>query len=152
TRTFHAGHDGLTRDWKNPDGSNAFVWLNPPYSEIGPWMARLADHDHGIALVFARTETAWFFDSVWGRASAILFLRGRLHFCLPDGTPADANSGGPSVLIAYGSEAATRLHRCTELPGAIVDPRHLVGPPHPVPAPKRRARKPDPNQNPLFAA
>lgn len=150
-RTFHAGDDGLAQDWTNPDGSPAFVWLNPPYSEIEPWMARLADHGHGIALVFARTETAWFFDSVWGRASTILFLRGRLHFCLPDGTPAEANAGGPSVLIGYGDEAARRIGDCTELPGALVDPRLVVGPPHPVPAP-RRHRKAPANQEPLFAA
>ncbi len=37
-------------------------------------MKKMADHNNGIALSFARTETAWFFESVWGRASAILFI------------------------------------------------------------------------------
>mgnify|MGYP001616450467 CR=1 FL=1 len=43
------------------------------------------------------------------KASAILFLKGRLSFCSPDGTPAKHNSGGPSCLVAYGDEAAERL-------------------------------------------
>lgn len=56
----------------------------------------------------------------WGRASGILFLRGRLHFLLPDGTPAKANSGAPSALIAYGGGDAEMLRTCS-LPGAYVD-------------------------------
>lgn len=150
-RRFTLEDDGLSQPWTRPDGSPEFVWLNPPYSAIEPWMARLADHNHGIALVFARTETAWFFDSVWGKASAVLFVRGRLHFCLPDGTPAAANAGGPSVLIGYGNEAADRLSSCAEIPGSLVDPSLLVGPDHPVSAPKRTVPV-NPNQESIFAA
>ena len=147
---FTAEDDGLAQPWSHPNGTPHFVWLNPPYSEIDPWMERLADHGHGIALIFARTETAWWFNSIWGRASTVLFLRGRLHFCLPDGTSADANAGGPSALVGYGREARLRLTRCN-LPGALVDPRTVVGPASPVPAPTRQ--KPlDPNQPALFVA
>lgn len=147
---YTAANDGLAQDWTNTDGTPAFVWLNPPYSEIDPWMARLADHGHGIALIFARTETAWWFNSIWGRASTVLFLRGRLHFCLPDGTPAEANAGGPSALVGYGREARLRITKC-DLPGAIVDPRTVVGPAAPVPAPSRPKTQ-DPNQHALFVA
>lgn len=136
TRTFTLADDGLVQDWTNPDGSHPLVWLNPPYSQIEPWMARLADHGHGVALVFARTETAWWFSSVWGRASAVLFLRGRLHFHLPDGAAAAANAGGPSALVAYGPVAAERLAG-SGLPGALVDPSRVVGGELPVPAPRR---------------
>lgn len=37
------------------------IWCNPPYGApkiIEPWMKRMAEHNNGIALVFARTETA----------------------------------------------------------------------------------------------
>lgn len=63
----------------------------------------MAGHDQGIALTFARTETDPFHRFVWGAASGLLFLRGRLNFHHLDGSRAD-NGGAPSVLIAYGSE------------------------------------------------
>jgi len=111
-KSFTIENHGLLQKW---DG---FVYLNPPYGKhLGRWLERLASHDHGIALVFARVETKAFFQHVWGKASAVLFLRGRLTFNLPDGsTPRlGANSGGPSVLIAYGSVALSRLHACRDL-------------------------------------
>ncbi len=90
------------------------VWMNPPYGrQTATWLSRLAAHGSGIALVFARTDTRMFFDQVWPRASALLFLKGRLTFHYPDGSkPKDGhNSGGPSVLIGYGSAAVDRLKR-----------------------------------------
>lgn len=78
------------------------IWLNPPYSDVPTWLSRLAAHGNGIALIFARTETEHFFDFGWDVADAMLFLKGRIYFCRPDGRPATANSGAPSVLIAYG--------------------------------------------------
>ncbi len=106
--------DGLRQPWVGR------VWLNPPYSDMRRWLARLADHNHGTALIFARTETALWFDLVWGRATAVLFLRGRVSFHYVNGKRAKANSGAPSALIAYGdADAATLAAR--PLPGHYVD-------------------------------
>lgn len=89
------------------------VWLNPPYGpQVGGWLRRLAEHGTGTALVFARTETDWFHANVWGRADAVLFLRGRLHFHRPGGGRARFNAGGPHVLAAYGESDAERLRGC----------------------------------------
>jgi hypothetical protein len=75
------------------------------------FLARLAEHGHGTALLFARTETEIFFDLVWQRATTLLFLRGRPHFHHQDGRRAGANSGAPVVLVAYGKpDAATLCH------------------------------------------
>jgi len=99
--------DGLQLPWFHR------VFLNPPYGQqTGRWLERLSEHGNGIALVFARTETAMFFDHVWGKAAGALFLEGRLHFYHLDGTRAKGNSGGPSVLLAYGEENARRLQEC----------------------------------------
>lgn len=108
--------DGLTADW---DG---FVWCNPPYGPVTwEWLARLASHtDGGIALIFARTETVGFFDQVWRRADALLFLEGRLHFHHVDGLRAAANAGAPSVLVGYGDRAVHRLRMNRSL-GAFVE-------------------------------
>src|SRR6266700_2805786 len=64
--------NGLAERWEGR------VWLNPPYSVIGPWAGRLAGHGQGTALIFARTETAWFAGYVWAKATALLFLAGRI--------------------------------------------------------------------------
>lgn len=99
--------NGLMQAW------HGRVWLNPPYgNQAERWLAKLADHGKGTALIFARTETASFERLVWGRASALLFLYGRLTFHRENGKPGLGNAGAPSVLIAYGEEDATRLANC----------------------------------------
>lgn len=99
-----ADGDGLALDW---DGR---VFMNPPYAgQARRWLRKLADHGRGTALIFARTETEAFEQEVWGRASGLLFIFGRLHFHYPDGRRADHNGGAPSVLCAYGVEDMERL-------------------------------------------
>ena len=115
-RQFTIDDHGLLQPW---DG---FVWMNPPYGKaLGSWLNRLAMHNHGIAFVFARTDTRAFFEYVFGRASLLLFVRGRITFARPDGSlpKLGHNSGGPSVLIGYGSEAVRRLKANADL-GACV--------------------------------
>ena len=105
-RSLTVRDDGLTANWRGR------VWLNPPYGRAtADWLSKLADHNNGIALVFARTETQSFFDTVWGRASAILFLRGRIKFyCYREGRLVRADRAiAPSVLIAYGPSNAKTL-------------------------------------------
>lgn len=106
--------DGLTAPWEGR------VWLNPPYSgEAVRWLRRMAAHGHGTALVFARTETAWFWETVWLKATALLFLAGRVHFYRAAGQRAPMNAGAPSVLVAYGAQDARRLAQWGS-PGALV--------------------------------
>lgn len=103
-RMLNERDDGLATPW------HGRVWLNPPYSrEAVKWLRKLADHGSGTALVFARTETSWFFETIWRKATAILFLEGRIHFHLPDGARAKANAGAPSCLVAYGEHDAYLL-------------------------------------------
>lgn len=103
---FTPAEDGLAQPW------HGRVWLNPPYSrEAVKWLQKMADHNRGTALIFARTETFWFFDTIWKRATACLFLKGRLHFHRLDGTRAKANAGAPSVLVAYGPDDAELLRQ-----------------------------------------
>lgn len=69
-------------------------------------------NENGIALIFARTETAAFFNSVWKYADSILFIKGRLTFYYIDGSRARANSGAPSVLISYDQYNSEILKKC----------------------------------------
>ncbi len=98
--------DGLMKSW------HGRVWLNPPYgSETERWMRKLANHGNGIALIFARTETKTFFPWVWGYATALLWLKGRVRFYTKEGHEG-GSAGAPSVLIAYGPENARCLQTC----------------------------------------
>jgi len=106
--------DGLAKPWAGR------VWCNPPFGrEAVHWLARMRDHGNGIALIPARTETAMFYETVWGYAAGVLFLRKRPHFhvsrdtsfihqgrqiFVPRGCPAPFNSGAPIALVAYGRE------------------------------------------------
>lgn len=106
--------NGLMKPW------HGRVWLNPPYGRaIGAWLGRMAAHNHGVALIFARTDTAAFFDHVWRAASGLLFIAGRLAFLRADGSPMPrkggkrpANSGAPSVLVSYGQHDLDVLAAC----------------------------------------
>jgi hypothetical protein len=107
TTHYTVASDGLKLPWFGR------VWCNPPYGrETGRWLAKLAEHGNGIALIFARTETDVFFSQVWARADGVLFLRGRLHFHHVDGTRAEHNSGAPSCLVAYGAGNVRTLRLC----------------------------------------
>lgn len=95
--------NGLNLPWKGR------VWCNPPYGkETFKWLARLADHGNGIALIFARTETKGFHKQVWNRATAVFFFKGRLKFHKVDGQQA-GTANAPSCLVAYGEHNARAI-------------------------------------------
>lgn len=120
-RHFTIEDDGLSQPWAGR------VWCNPPYGAATvTWLARLAAHGDGIALVFARTETDAWMRQVWAKADAILFIAGRLNFHHVDGRRATANAGAPSALVAYGAANADSLKACG-LPGAFVRLRGGLG-------------------------
>lgn len=102
--------DGLSLPWTGR------VWLNPPYArDTAKWLGRLEAHGNGIALVFARTDTAWF-QSALARAEAVCFIEGRINFvpAVPrrasNGTK--SNAGSPSCLIGFGPECAEAVINC----------------------------------------
>ena len=115
-RSFTQADEGLLQPWEG------LVWCNPPYGRsTEAWLNRMALHGNGIALIFARTETRMFFKFIWPIARCLLFLRGRITFSYPDGSGSKPghNSGGPSVLIAFGQAAGIRLASNADL-GALV--------------------------------
>ena len=137
-RVFTSRDDGLIQDWGRDR-----VWLCPPYSKtvIGKWLGRMAAHDRGTALIFARTETEAFQRYVFEYASAILFMEGRINFHVGEaftdektgrryevGDRAPGNAGAPTVLCAYGADDADILAAC-QIAGKFVPlriPRSVV--------------------------
>lgn len=77
-RYFTPEIDGLRQEWRG------VCWMNPPYGrEIGRWVAKALDAARQgspvVALVPARTDTAWWHSSVMG-ATEVRLVRGRLRF------------------------------------------------------------------------
>lgn len=94
------------------------VWMNPPYSTelIRKFMKLMAEHNNGISLVFARTETAFFKQYVFPVCSSILFFDRRIKFNTLDGSEAKGSGGAPSVLIAYDESNSQSISEA-KLPG-----------------------------------
>lgn len=100
-RYFTVENDGLAQSW-----AGERVWCNPPYSQIGPWVAK-AWSEVGSAQVIAmllpanRTEQAWWQDLVEperdrpGSPLSVEFLRGRLRFIAAGRTEVGPNERPP---------------------------------------------------------
>lgn len=113
SKYYTEADDGLIQPWEGR------VWLNPPYGKhTARWLEKMHHHRNGIALVFSRTDCAWFHDYV-SRADAILFLRGRVRFVDGHQLTAGGGPGSGSMLVAWGAENVDAL-RC------IKDRGHLV--------------------------
>jgi len=74
--------DALSRDWAS-DSKGGAVWLNPPYGRaIKAFMAKAHSEIGGgiivVALVPARTDTQWWWDSCI--MHEVRFIKGRLKF------------------------------------------------------------------------
>ena len=110
--------DGLSQKWFGR------VWLNPPYGrETFKWLAKLAEHGSGIALIFARTETTGFHSEIWQKADSVFFFKGRLSFGLTGTGKAPGRCNAPSCLVSYSLEDTGRImaaQQSGELAGKIV--------------------------------
>jgi len=113
--------NGLVQPWFGR------VWCNPPYGrKTREFIKLMSLHNNGIALIYARTETEYWFPWIWDYASSIFFFKGRLQFYNVDGTPAKdkkgriQKAGAPSALIAYGED-------CNEILQAFSWPGKYIG-------------------------
>ena len=85
--------NGLLREWNGP------CFVNPPYSDIEPWMEKaMLESQQGktvVLLVPSRTCTKWWHNFAM-RASEIRFIRGRLKF-----GNAKTNAPFPSCVVIF---------------------------------------------------
>lgn len=103
--------DGLELKWKG------FVFCNPPYSKVGPWVDKMVEHGYGILSVSAKSP-----DSLWGNkalksSSLVLFIKRRIKFYYLSGEQSKGRIL-PNALVAFGDEACERL---LKLKGTIYD-------------------------------
>lgn len=76
------GTDALDMNWSRYD-KGLWMWCNPPYTDIRPWVAKAADESTRGAqiamLVPASTGSNWWRDHVVNDAY-VVYLNGRLTF------------------------------------------------------------------------
>lgn len=117
--------DGLSQFWLART-----VYLNPPYGlEIAPWIDKLRNElDWGrvteaIALVPARTDTAWWARLTDEPAPSVCFVRGRLRF-----GGAKDSAPFPSAIVYFGQDDSRfcevfqsfgRIWQCKRQPSEI---------------------------------
>lgn len=113
-RFYTKEDDGLRQPWGRR------IWCNPPYSQplLADFCKKMAEHGNGILLIFARTGNKVWQESVFPKADAVLFLRRRVRFCLPDGTQG-GSAGCDSALVAYGWSNVEALRK-SGLEGTLV--------------------------------
>lgn len=102
-RSLTIADDGLNAEWVGR------VFMNPPFSNTGPWLRKHAAHGSGISLVPASVESRVWRDVVWKVAIAVLLLHGRTRFCNPDGTSTQGRPLRSIALIAWSQSDAVIL-------------------------------------------
>lgn len=102
-RYFTREVDGLQQPWA-PER----VFMNPPYGRaIGKWIKKARDESakpNGalvVALVAARTDTAWWHDYILGPGYEVRFIRGRILFS-PNGDKT-RRAPFPSAIVIFTS-------------------------------------------------
>lgn len=113
-KSFSVSDDGLRRGWSGR------VFMNPPFSNTGPWLRRHADHANGISLVPASVESQVWREIVWKRADSILLLHGRTRFCNPDGSSTTGRPLRSVCLIAWTPDDGAVLE-ATTLAGVLIE-------------------------------
>ena len=77
---FTKAQDGLAQSWEGH-----VVFCNPPYGrDMGKWARKCWEAAEAgatvVLLAHARTDTRWFHDWVYNKATEIRFVKGRLKF------------------------------------------------------------------------
>jgi hypothetical protein len=92
-RHFLKEDDGLTKDWCNPDGSPADIFVNPPFSETAKWVEKAIEEKskgHIANLVFLSkfdSRVRWF-ESLMEKSDLFLLVKGYTSYEGNDGNPA----------------------------------------------------------------
>lgn len=84
-----------------------YYWLNPPYSETGKWLEKCwREEQKGcriVALIPTPNGESYWGKYIFGKASEIIFINGRVAFELPDENgmpvPQSGNTRGSCLVV-----------------------------------------------------
>ncbi len=95
-RYYTKAEDGLSMPWEGR------VWMNPPYSNVTPWMRRFIEHGNGVCIV-PHARARWH-EELWDHADALAHP-GRFYFA------GNREIFMPVLFAAFGDECVEALHR-----------------------------------------
>lgn len=112
-----AEQNTLETPWADYLSIPGYVWLNPPYSDITPFVkkasAESANHIGTVMLVPADTSVGWFKEAIQTASEVRFITAGRLAFINPvTGKPVSGNNKG-SMLIIWHPYPRTHCHFST---------------------------------------
>lgn len=91
-------------NWVRPD-IPGYVWLNPPYSDVSPFVKKAYEenHKHGIGCVMllnADTSVGWFREAISTAHEVRFITGGRLAFLSAEtGKPVSGNNKGQMLIV-----------------------------------------------------
>lgn len=96
--------DGLNVDWRGP------VFLNPPFSDIGPWIEKAVAHNDIVSFLIPVRSDSWWWHK-YAHLGRIIFIRGRVKYVAPiefvmarraKGLPPFPGPSAPSCVLVFG--------------------------------------------------
>ncbi len=96
--------DTLETPWADYVSNPGYVWLNPPYSDITPFVKKAAAESANqlgtVMLVPADTSVGWFREAIETASEVRFIVGGRLAFINPvSGKPVSGNNKGSMLII-----------------------------------------------------
>lgn len=112
-----AEQNTLETPWADYLSIPGYVWLNPPYSDITPFVKKAAAESANqigtVMLVPADTSVGWFKEAIYTASEVRFITAGRLAFINPvTGKPVSGNNKG-SMLIIWRPYPRTHCHFAT---------------------------------------
>lgn len=112
-----AEQNTLETSWADYLSIPGYVWLNPPYSDITPFVKKAAAESANqigtVMLVPADTSVGWFKEAIQTASEVRFITAGRLAFINPvTGKPVSGNNKG-SMLIIWRPYPRTHCHFAT---------------------------------------
>ncbi|HCR0317976.1 phage N-6-adenine-methyltransferase [Enterobacter kobei] len=112
-----AEQNTLETPWADYLSIPGYVWLNPPYSDITPFVKKAAAESNNqigtVMLVPADTSVGWFKEAIQTASEVRFITAGRLAFINPvTGKPVSGNNKG-SILIIWRPYPRTHCHFAT---------------------------------------
>lgn len=112
-----AEQNTLETPWAHYLSIPGYVWLNPPYSDITPFVKKAAAESANqigtVMLVPADTSVGWFKEAIQTASEVRFITAGRLAFINPvTGKPVSGNNKG-SMLIIWRPYPRTQCHFAT---------------------------------------
>ena len=105
--------DALSQDWSKAGGVfGQWLWCNPPYSKIGPWIDKAVEAQAAgrgtVMLVMADPSVKWFSQAQKFASETRFITNGRISF-LKNGVPQAGNNKG-SVIFVFNPHAIGAGH------------------------------------------